>query len=629
MTDSSTDEATEPAETSEEATAQLEPVTEAAESVPAPAEEPPAAPANPLAELEGEQSSGRGRKVLTAAGVVLVLLGGAYVGGVFYTADRTPPTATIQGVDVGGMTSEDAVAALDSGLADRVAAPVSFRVNDIEATLDPVRAGLAVDDQASVAQLTGRSWDPRVVINRLFGSAEVEAVRTVDETVLTDALSGAASLVEVPPVDATIVFASGEAVVTDPVDGSGLDVPGAVELIGEQWLRTEEVLDLPVVAVAPELGQDAVDAAMSDIVQPLLSAPVTLQIADQVTTLDPTTLTQVSSLVGVDGVFELQMDPTALAGVVSTALPEVGGQAHDASFQFVDGVPTVVPSVDGTGIDGAQLAEVVSAAALEPTGRIAVGELVTTAAEFTTADAEALGPLQVVSEFSTPMPYDPTRTENLVIGTSRVNGTVIMPGETFSLLATVGPISVANGYNISHGVDNGLVVDVAGGGLSQLSTTTFNAAFEAGMVDVHHRPHTRWFDRYPAGREATVDDPTLDMQWRNNTPYPILMQAGVANSRTWVKLWSLPYWDVEIVSGAKYNFTASKTIYNTKDNCQAESGGTQGFSINVTRTVSKDGVVDDEASEQLSWTYSAWPKVVCGPDPATQPQPTPAPTSGG
>ena len=227
------------------------------------------------------------------------------------------------------------------------------------------------------------------------------------------------------------------------------------------------------------------------------------------------------------------------------------------------------------------------------------------------------------------MPYDPPRTENLVIGTGRITGTVVMPGQEFSLLGTIGPISTANGYNVSHGVDQGLVVDVAGGGLSQLSTTTFNAAFEAGMVDVEHRPHTRWFDRYPPGREATVNDPGLDMRWRNNTPYPILMQAGVADSRTWVKLWSVPYWDVEIVSGAKYNFTSSKTIYNTKANCQAESGGKQGFSINVERTVSRDGVVDTEASGTLSWTYTAWPKVVCGPDPATLPPPTPeAPAEG-
>ncbi|WP_123738058.1 VanW family protein [Salana multivorans] len=586
-------------------------------------------PAGLLDEMPEERRSGRTWKVLTGVGIGIVVLAGVYLGGVFYTADRTPPNATVSGVDVGGMTTSDAVSTVRAAFDPRADAAIPLTIGEIEATIEPAAAGLTYDPEASVGQITGRSWDPRVIWERLAGTVDVEAVTHVDQAALEEQLDEAASYVAVAPQDAAIVFADGRAVVTDPVDGAELDVPGAVAIISEDWLTAEGSLDLPLSVVTPDLDQAAVDAAMSTIVDPMMSAPVTLQAGEQQLAIEPVTLTEISSLVGADGAFELVVDPTKVAEVVATGLPDLGGEPKDASFQFVDGVPTVVPAVEGTGIDAQQIADVVAAAAIEPTGRVATAELVSAEPEFTTAAAEALGPLEVIGEFSTPMPYDPPRTENLVIGTGRITGTVVMPGQEFSLLGTIGPISTANGYNVSHGVDQGLVVDVAGGGLSQLSTTTFNAAFEAGMVDVEHRPHTRWFDRYPPGREATVNDPGLDMRWRNNTPYPILMQAGVADSRTWVKLWSVPYWDVEIVSGAKYNFTSSKTIYNTKANCQAESGGKQGFSINVERTVSRDGVVDTEASGTLSWTYTAWPKVVCGPDPATLPPPTPeAPAEG-
>jgi hypothetical protein len=67
-----------------------------------------------------------------------------------------------------------------------------------------------------------------------------------------------------------------------------------------------------------------------------------------------------------------------------------------------------------------------------------------------------------------------------------------------------------------------------GGGLSQLSTTTFNAAYEAGMEDVEHRPHSEWFSRYPAGREATIYTGVLDMRWKNTAPTGVLVQAWVA-----------------------------------------------------------------------------------------------------
>ncbi len=601
-----------------------EPVTPEQEPTPSEAAAAPSPRPGLLDEMPAETSSGRARKVLTGVGIGLVVLGAAYVGSVFYTADRTPPTASISGVEVGGMTSDEALTAVRDALDPRTTTAIPLTIGDVEATIQPEQAGLTYDPVASVAQVTGRSWDPRVLWERFTGTVDVPAVATVDNDALEGQLATAAEYVAVAPQDAVIVFADGRAVVTDPVDGAELDVPGAVDIISAEWLTAEGPLDLPIAVVTPDLDETDVETAMSDIVEPLLSAPVTIQAGEDQLPLEPLTLTQVSSLVGVDGEFALQVDPTKIAETLQAGLPDLGGEPKDATYQFVDGAPTIVPAVDGSGVDSEQLAQAVATAAVEPTGRVATAEFVTREPEFTTADAEALGPLQVVGEFSTPMPYDPPRTENLVIGTGKITGTIVMPGKEFSLLATIGPIS-SPPYNMSHGVDQGLVVDVAGGGLSQLSTTTFNAAYEAGMLDIEHRPHTRWFDRYPAGREATVNDPGLDMRWQNNTPYPILMQAGVADSRTWVKLWSIPYWDVEIVSGNKHNFTSSKTIYNTQPSCKPESGGTQGFSINVTRTVSREGVVDEAASGTLSWTYSAWPKVVCGPDPATLPQPTPTP----
>ena len=69
-----------------------------------------------------------------------------------------------------------------------------------------------------------------------------------------------------------------------------------------------------------------------------------------------------------------------------------------------------------------------------------------------------------------------------------------------------------------------------GGGLSQISTTTYNAAYFAGMDIVTHKPHSRWFSRYPEGREATIWSPDLDMKFKNSTPYGVLVQAWVVST---------------------------------------------------------------------------------------------------
>ncbi|PWD52086.1 hypothetical protein C8046_16970 [Serinibacter arcticus] len=498
-------------------------------------------------------------------------------------------------------------------------------MGEVEASLDPATAGLTFDPEASVAAATGRTWSPGDLVTRFFGSLDVPAVTAVDSEALETSLAEAQSFVDVSPVDATIAFADGAAVVGDPVDGAALDVPAAVDVLTESWLSAQGPIELPVTVVTPTLDQAALDAAMTSIVDPLLSGPVTVTAGEQSAALEPATLTGMATVSGADGAFALQLDQDALAAAVTEALPEAGTAPVDASFTFVDGAPSIVPGENGTGIDPAQLLAVVTTAAQSPTERTAAVELVEAEPEFSTADAEALGIVEVISTFSTPMPNDPPRTENLRIAAAKVTGTLVKPGETFSLLETIGPLSLANGYNLSHGVADGVVVDVAAGGVSQMSTTMFNAGFEAGMEDVVHRAHSRWFDRYPAGREATVDDPSLDMQWRNNTPYGVLAQSWVADGRTHVQLWGTKHWDVSIESGGKYGFTSSRTIYNTRASCQPESGGREGFSIDVTRTVSLDGARNDEFSNTYTTTYVAWPRVVCGPDPSTLPPPAPAP----
>ena len=141
-------------------------------------------------------------------------------------------------------------------------------------------------------------------------------------------------------------------------------------------------------------------------------------------------------------------------------------------------------------------------------------------------------------------PFNPTRTLNLEAGTAHINGTLVMPGDRFSLLDALRPISTSNGYHSSGVVENGFESNAVGGGLSQVSTTTFNAAFEAGLKDVTHQPHSRYFSRYPEGREATLWDPSIDMVFENNTGHGVLIQAYVTDSDVVVKMWGTDVFEI-------------------------------------------------------------------------------------
>ena len=121
------------------------------------------------------------------------------------------------------------------------------------------------------------------------------------------------------------------------------------------------------------------------------------------------------------------------------------------------------------------------------------------------------------------------------------------PGETFSLNGIVGERTAANGFVEGFIIQGRQVQGGAGGGVSQSATTTFNAMFFAGLKDIQHQPHTLYIDRYPAGREATVAWPTLDLKFQNDTSTacwcrrPERRQSGRGSIT--VKMWSTRTYD--------------------------------------------------------------------------------------
>lgn len=562
----------------------------------------------------------RGRKVLVGIGITIVVLAGAYVAAAYYLGDKVPQDTTVAGVDISGLSADEAVETLNTQLADVVVAPIPVTMGEGTTTIDPVAAGLTFDAQATVDGVTGFALDPAVVFGHLFGLGALDPVVVVDDDALTESVTGAATELDVAPVDGAIEFADGEAeVVSQPEDGISVDVAASAEMIESDWLTGQRPFPMPSETTEPTIDDAAIDAAMADIVDPMLSAAVTVELNDDKTDLSPDQLASSATLEPQGSALVLVLDGDRLAKIITKAVPSVGETPQDAQIVLKDGKPKIIPAVTGTGLEPDQLADVVAVAAVESeeADRVAVAELKETQPEFSTQDAKDLGVTEIVSEFSTPYPYDPTRTLNLVNGAANISNELILPGGEFSLIAALGPITVANGYVESHVVENGFVTNALGGGLSQISTTTFNAAFEAGMEDITHKPHSRWFDRYPAGRESTLYSPTLDMVWGNNTPYGVLVQAWVDqdDARVYVRLWSTPYWDVDIVSGSKYNFTSPKTVYNDLPTCEPESGGASGFSIDVSRTVARDGKAS-EYSRDYSWTYSPWNNVVCGSEPS-------------
>ncbi len=133
-------------------------------------------------------------------------------------------------------------------------------------------------------------------------------------------------------------------------------------------------------------------------------------------------------------------------------------------------------------------------------------------------------------------PYDrrdkyEARTYNLRLAASKLDGTVLMPGEEFDFNGTVGPRDEANGYKVAPVIAQGELVDGIGGGTCQISGTLHAAAFFAGL-DVSERvPHTRPSTYIFLGLDAAVAYPAINFKLKNNYDFPIVLHETVKDGR--------------------------------------------------------------------------------------------------
>lgn len=130
-----------------------------------------------------------------------------------------------------------------------------------------------------------------------------------------------------------------------------------------------------------------------------------------------------------------------------------------------------------------------------------------------------------------------SRSYNVALAASTCNGKILMPGETFSYLGTIGDPSQANGYQSSTGYQNGQTVTMDGGGVCQVSSAIYYCAVYANLDIVHRANHAFTVGYVPDGLDATVYYPSLDFKFRNDTDYPIKIVSYVSGGKLTVQIY--------------------------------------------------------------------------------------------
>ena len=151
--------------------------------------------------------------------------------------------------------------------------------------------------------------------------------------------------------------------------------------------------------------------------------------------------------------------------------------------------------------------------------------IVRAAPERTTADALAMGIDRRMSAYKTYNSGTSDRITNLRLGVSLLDDTLVAPGGTFSLNETIGERTVEKGFRSAPVIIGNEYAEEVGGGTSQVATTVFNAAWEAGLRITERNPHALYISRYQLGRDATVYWPSLDLKFENDTKHWVLVKG--------------------------------------------------------------------------------------------------------
>ncbi len=562
---------------------------------------------------EGVERRWRDRRlvVYAASALVLVLLL-AYFAAFVWVGGGIPRGTTVAGVDIGGMDDAEAIQHLNEVLGDR-AETVSVTLDGSVREYSAERLGLSFDAAATVAAAPRRDTAPQALVSQVGGQV-VEPDVEVDQARLDDVVRALARRVDDPARQPRIEYDGLSVVVVASRSGNELDRDDAAASIRASYLMTDSPIELATQPVVPEVSADEVAAFAETEAKQAIADDLILTIGGTDITAKPDQIAAVLSYRARDGAMQPAVDVRLLRELLAGPLERIGRPAIDATFTVSSGSPKVVKSQTGRGVDDATLRAGVIEALGSPDRQARLG-LERVDPDLTTAEARQLGVQEVVSTFTQAFPYAAYRVTNIGVASSKINGTVLEPGETFSMNGVVGERTPENGFVEGYVIQNGRLVEDYGGAVSTITTAMWHTAFYAGMTRIEQRAHSYWISRYTAGLEATVSWGTLDLKYRNDTPYGVYITSSVTDTSVTITMWSTKYWDIGAVFGPRTNPRSPGTFYDDSDACVAQVG-VAGFDITVVRVWRRNGEV--QRREPLRTSYDAADNVICAPDPADQ-----------
>jgi vancomycin resistance protein YoaR len=482
------------------------------------------------------------RRAVFLTGVVVVLV--SLVGLAFAGSDsELAAGTTVAGVDVGGRSPADAVRILSGRAAAVEQTPVTFTAAGRRFALTASQLGVAADWDRAVADAAARGGGigPVRGMKRLWAriaGIEVTAPIEAYDAAVTYKLGQIAGVVDREGVDAKLVRQGLSVRVVEGRAGRKLDRAAATAAVVQAlavFERGAEVA-LPLAAVEPTVsGAELAGAAVK--ANTALSAPLRLAYGETRWRVPRWRLAPLLQLPE-GGRTDVRIAGRPAERYFERLSAAVSRKPQDARFQVTaSGKIVIRPSAPGLQLDVPATAKAIAAAAFSAERRTANLVLRVASPSRTTEVARSMGIKDVVGSYTTTYGGTPGRLNNVQLVSRLIDGTLIEPGGTFSFNGTTGERTADKGFQEAPVIINGELQNGLGGGICQVSTTVFNAAFEAGLPIAERANHALYIDHYPLGRDATVNFPDLDLRFVNDTDNWLLLRTFVGAGSLTVNLY--------------------------------------------------------------------------------------------
>lgn len=502
-----------------------------------------------------------------------------------------PRGASVAGAEIGGLSEDQAITAIDQVQDARSKKKLKITVDGAESWVYPQDVGVKISSQDTVDKVLGSRFSPANVWRNWFGSGVQSPILTIDQETLGRWVASAHIPGITHKVEPRIKYSGTTPEVVSGQVGKSVSTEELGSKVATAIARGSNKVKLETAVATPAVSNEQAQAFATDQAKVAVSAPIQMTVDNKSISVSPQVIAQSLQFKVIDGQLKPEFDLTIFRKKMGKSLTEVDRRPVDAKWDVSSGTPVVVPAVDGVGVPEDQLQSALTGA-VTSTGeqRNVVLSTQSLTPAVTTEQAQALDIKEQVSSFKQEFPYAPYRVQNIGQAAKKINNTLLMPDEVFSMNDIVGERTEERGFTTGPVVaQGGRLKEELGGGVSTATTAVWVAAFYGGLEKVEQGAHLIWIPRYQPGLEATVAWGQLDLKFKNNTGHPILVTTDMKQDSVTVSIWGQKNFDsIKAVSGDKKNIQNAEPQVDDSKNCVPQEGS-PGFDIKVDRVIKTGG----------------------------------------